>query len=415
MRFAAASVRLPALVGQTALQGYSRRGSQPSRSSSDRKLEANIILLGKSGGGYFALIAIDALYATNALASEVAELAKLPAGDVALVASHTHTAPGLDAGKPALGPVAPDYIDSVAELLGKHLKELLSKPLFSAASAQLGQSECTQNIYRRRKAFNPRAMRYGVQMAPNRAVAVSHAVEILTLADEAGEVRAAVWSWPCHPTSAPDPLALDADFPAVVRDRLREVHGIADLPVLFLPGFCGDIRHANVTPFWSPRNLLRHLGIAGFGRVSAQRFAELADALRKSASKAVSEARTVALYDDARVTRSSVPTTPFMLSDDVESETHLAFVDLGDVAIFCCGAEVSHAYRNVVAGVFAGKTVLSTGCLDGVFGYLPTKAQSDEGGYEGGGFVSEFGLKGHLAPDCEGAFVSAIRALGVRA
>ena len=45
--------------------------------------------------------------------------------------------------------------------------------------------------------------------------------------------------------------------------------------------------------------------------------------------------------------------------------------------------------------------VLPIGCIDGVFGYLPTAAMLGERGYEDSGFMEPFGLAGRFRPELE--------------
>src|SRR5207237_10367798 len=58
-------------------------------------------------------------------------------------------------------------------------------------------------------------------------------------------------------------------------------------------------------------------------------------------------------------------------------------------------AEPVTAYGAMVRGVFRG-SVMPVGCIDTVFGYLPTAAMVGERGYEDSGFTRSFGLAGRL-------------------
>ena len=54
----------------------------------------------------------------------------------------------------------------------------------------------------------------------------------------------------------------------------------------------------------------------------------------------------------------------------------------------------------MVRSVFRG-SVMPVGCIDTVFGYLPTAAMLGERGYEDSGFTRPFGLVGRFRPELE--------------
>ena len=64
---------------------------------------------------------------------------------------------------------------------------------------------------------------------------------MLTFSDPTDRPIAVLWSYACHPVGFPARTRVSADFPGVVRRALRDAHG-AELPVLFLQGFAGDVR-----------------------------------------------------------------------------------------------------------------------------------------------------------------------------
>ena len=56
-----------------------------------------------------------------------------------------------------------------------------------------------------------------------------------------GELAGALWSFACHPVTMADRRAISADYPGGVRRALRRRAG-AEMPVVFLQGFAGDVR-----------------------------------------------------------------------------------------------------------------------------------------------------------------------------
>src|SRR5205823_2249450 len=85
----------------------------------------------------------------------------------------------------------------------------------------------------------------GVRRAPNPAGPRDETLHLLTFSDPTDRPLAVLWSYACHPVGFPTVTRVSADFPGVVRRALREAHG-AELPVLFLQGFAGDVRPREV-------------------------------------------------------------------------------------------------------------------------------------------------------------------------
>lgn len=56
---------------------------------------------------------------------------------------------------------------------------------------------------------------------------------------------------------------------------------------------------------------------------------------------------------------------------------------------------------------------MALGYLGDVFGYWPTARQAAEGGYEGGAFVTMFGLSGRLRPSIDEAFRGVVKQLAI--
>jgi hypothetical protein len=76
------------------------------------------------------------------------------------------------------------------------------------------------------------------------------------------------------------------------------------------------------------------------------------------------------------------------------------------------GAEVAVAYRHVVEGLFPGCRVFTVGCIDHVFGYLPTDEMIKEGGYEVIGFREAFAFDGQYKAGVEAKVQNALKSIG---
>jgi hypothetical protein len=141
-----------------------------------------------------------------------------------------------------------DYLDFAAARITEALLAARSQQNGVARVAH-GQALCAASTFRRRAVAGIDLARLRVSkrvvMAPDAHVAIDQRLKLLLLSGADQTPRAVLWSWPCHAVSDPDTMALSADFPGALRGHIRNTLGVADLPVLYFPGFSGDIRPAS--------------------------------------------------------------------------------------------------------------------------------------------------------------------------
>src|SRR5207237_7654952 len=230
------------------LAGYPER-RRPSSGVAD-PLELNALLL-RAPGQTVAILTADLLFVTAELKARLLQAvgARLGLDEASLLvgASHTHTAPALDPGKPRLGPCDPDYAALVTERAAELLGRLAAiDPVPCHVDYRTGAAD--HAINRRRPGWHVslRHLPYrGVRRAPNPAGPRDETLHLLTFSDPTDRPLAVLWSYACHPVGFPARTRVSADFPGVVRRALRDAHG-AELPVLFLQGFAGDVRPREV-------------------------------------------------------------------------------------------------------------------------------------------------------------------------
>src|SRR6202795_3838722 len=110
-----------------------------------------------------------------------------------------------------------------------------------------------------RRLVRPRLTRSGNARSsgfgPNPNGDRDESVRVLEFSNSGGKPITVIWNYACHPTDFPGFLQVSAEYPGIVRSRLRSELG--DIPVLFLQGFSGDVR----PPFSG-----RSAGLVGFLR-----------------------------------------------------------------------------------------------------------------------------------------------------
>ena len=385
------------------------------------QLEANAVALAKENG-HVVIIALDTLFASDALHDAVKQMLGSALGendiDLILVASHTHNAPSLDPTKPGLGEMDQTYFTYCAEQIATCAANAITtankaKP----ANISHGKSSCALNAVRRKKAVRLSShapfIHYGTQLLPNRSTATPHGLDIIIAYDANKNPLWAIWSWACHATSFPYGNVISPDFPGPVRDSLRRQLGCPDLPVIYLPGFAGDIRSDAMR---SPVPLRKRLA-SPFSRPFADCTPENFDFLCAGLSVAIKDAlnnmaELGPLKANAHIVSDSIAFDELM---ETPRSGNISLVQLtaAPLNFFFMGAETCSPYRALFAPHLPLDTVMS-GYAGDVPLYLPVDSQIAEGGYEVDGFRHSFGLPGHYFDRIEHILTARVIALATR-
>lgn len=347
------------------------------------------------------ILTVDALFIGSYLRGLVeAGLQDLvPPQRLWLSASHTHRAPAMDPDKPLLGVPSAAFVEGLAEQAVRLVTDLLqsspSEAVIHASSAH------ARHAIHRRRAGRPRLSGDGfawggITMAPNPDVACDERVRRYDVLDPAGRRLAVLWHYACHPTAAPDRLAVSAEFPGVARERLRDLYG--EVPVLFLQGFSGDVRPPSIATYRD--DFVRRLRLGPhFRDFTPDEFARWSGSLAEvvGGAESVETGQTASPIVNRRI---EVPASQFFEGAAPGATVSFQRIALGPLHMVGVGAELVSAYQALLEECAGDAEILGVGCLDAANGYIATSRQLAEGGYEAGGFCHLFGLTG-VNPDVE--------------
>jgi hypothetical protein len=383
------------------------------------ELEANLIALPGSRG-LLVLASLDTLFASSEFKAAVLErlgsAQRACIQTLVFIASHTHSAPALDAGKPRLGKIDRTYFDLAVHRVAAALEALIKAEPKSAKITQ-GKSCSTLNASRRRKGMRllsrPPFIRHGINMVPFHCRSVPRDIAVIVAKDEGGPACWVIWHWACHATAAPDRLAVSSDFPGEVRASLRRYFNNADLPVLFFPGFCGDIRPDPALWPVDPRHLVLYPLQRPFARPTAANFHFFCNTLSCQVEAACRQAEPLATSSFARITTSEIPLAE-LIDGTGPGALEVIFIDAGAMDFVFISAEVCSGYLAKLERKFPPGTLMC-GYANDVRLYLPDDKQIEEGGYEAGGFFSSFGLTGSFKPNIETTIIGAAGELALKA
>lgn len=381
-------------------------------------LECNAIALpGRDGA--VVLVGCDTLFASAeleaAISAALPESARSALTDLVIVASHTHNAPSLDPTKPALGAVDPEYFDFAVRQIAAAVTTAVATldEGAEACTIALGQSRC--NLNARRRKFGPRLsprfpfVGWGINPLPVHDAEIPRAFDAVVARNAAGEPVWVLWHWCCHATSTPDQLKVSADFPGRVRTWLRKTLDNPDLPVVFIPGLCGDIRPDPVALPVSLANVVRFPFQRPFADASDRASARLASNLCQTAHEALTTSVRFDVNDKVETRCTDVAVAGLSRAGRPVTFS-VRTLNLGTFGLLLMGAEVCSSYAAPIARLLPDGWI-ATGCAGPVFGYLADSRQLADGGYEADGFVKPFGLDGRADPAIERDILRAISAL----
>jgi hypothetical protein len=310
---------------------------------------------------------------------------------------------------PGLGEPDHAYVDWLADRIAAAVPALAT-----AATPVASEAPCSLAINRRLRRFmiDHRGIGQRVAMAPNPNGPRDDVIRMIRFQVPAGRPQAIVWSYACHPNAYPVPHAVSADYPGVVRERLREEFG--PIPVLFLQGFSGDLRPPFFTQGESVFERLSHaLRGPRFRRPSLAEWQAWAGGISAVAT-AAAQASGNALHDvEVCSSRVSINETSGPRSNP-QATLVWHVIEAGDWKIVGVNAEPVVAYREAVVSCVRNAFVMTCGCIDDSRCYLPTAAMLSQGGYEVTGFCRAFAFTSHFTPETERNAIASLMAASGR-
>jgi len=365
------------------LGGYAKRCS-PFTGIADR-LEANVLVLGGENSRAI-VVSMDLLYPGEALRTSLS--ARLGADEawpgLFLSASHTHFAPMTCSSMPHLGPADSEYIRFVADRVASLINSLESRRTATLCSYHEGTAQHSMNRRSIGRRLTASGLVNGARWGPNPTGSRDETVRLLKFYDPDSTPLAIIWNYACHPNCFPKRRLISAEYPGVVRSRLRQRYG--DVPILFLQGFCGDVR----PPFLGAsgiKGVARRILFGPQFRIPRLQEWELWSAGLASAVEAAAESPSRKLRLRApQFRRVEMAEQEFAVGGDGDKSLFWHVIDCGAFKIVGINAEPVVEYRRLLERYVDQAPVLSVGCLDQTHCYLPVDRMVAEGGYEVDGF-----------------------------
>ena len=207
-------------------------------------------------------------------------------------------------------------------------------------------------------------MKYRIQNLPNFKKKIDESVDLIDFQNISNKkIEVSIVRTTCHPVASPNYIK-GADFVGYLKDKLNKRSN----SILFLQGFCGDIR---------PKVIKREKSLKDFiiRLIIGKRFRTVkkVDALIMAETISKSIIKNSKIPNKLNISQNKVIEIlqKIKLSDNTyHFNVEYNFVGLGRDNILFVNAEVLSGYNLLKYG---NKNVLCVGYTNGMIGYLPTK------------------------------------------
>lgn len=405
------------------MKGYGSR-TRPSEGVRQH-LYVKALALRDTAGATSVLVTSDLHSYTRRMSDIVADAVRTRHGltrdRLILNGSHTHSGPAVTAEallRPAedinaeqeavIRRYTAGVLDQIVEVIGRAIGSLAPADLaFAQGSAGFG--------------VNRRRVGPGMRHLPG---PVDQDVPVLTVRAPDGTLRAVVFGYACHATSAPADYQIGADWPGHAQAGIEAANPGAT--AMFVNGCGADCDPMPRSLEEMPRRHGETLAIA-VGQVLARQMRPVTGPLTTA-------------FDDVDIPFQTPPTRE-ELQERLKTATGmrarharqmLAILDrdgkLYDrypypvqawrfgsaLTLIALGGEVVVDYSLRFKSEYGWEDTWVAGYSNEVMGYIPSRRVAVEGGYEGGGAMVNYGRPGPLAPDVEDVIAAKVKELVLR-
>jgi len=361
-----------------------------------KQLEANVLLVQQEGQSPICIVSIDTIFVGRLCQTQL--MKKLGKDwthgedKILLISSHSHNAPILDDTKPHLCRLQPEYLDLVTQRIADGIRDVQQK--LQPVSLQYGSSLAELTVNRRKLSWGRSGIfpLRKIKTLPNPNGPVDKRLRLWRILTETNHTLAIIWNFSCHPVAWPDVEEISADYIGSVRDQIRSE--LKQVPVLFMPGFMGDVR----PPFYGfPENIREFLAwlinFKVFTRPTKQKFNSWSRKVAACAIQAITSARDIEWTKLA--VKNDFLSLKILLEDPLPGFLELGILQGFGNQVWCyASAEVLTEYLPLLSPPLGVKPedVIPIGYVNHVFGYLPLDRHIKAGGYETSEFMPWFSL-----------------------
>lgn len=329
------------------------------------------------------------------LRKKISKKEKLPEQNLHFLATHNHSGPQVsNRFSEKLGTYHEGFVQQLIEKACESVKQ--AKNNMEPVVIEVRKAEFDLGVYRRKFIDGV------VEMAPNGSVEVDNDLTVISFLNQYRQEIATWIHYSCHPTTT-DENILSAEFPGVCTTLLEKEE--KNSVVSFFQGFCGDIRPGLIENGEFYRGSLEEMISTGDALCqSIKQLKKEPSSPEKHIKLKVSET-SLALDYDSRPLSTDVPESlyeewKFKKDRHNIEELRIYFINISEhLSLMLVNAEMTQAYGKSLKKL--DNFILPTGYANGMLGYIVTKKQLENGGYESENSIYYFSMKGKLHPKME--------------
>jgi neutral/alkaline ceramidase-like enzyme len=406
------------------MKGYGSR-TKPSEGVRE-PLFVKVLALRDETGATSVLVTSDLHSYTRRMSDTIADAVQKRYGiardRLILNGSHTHSGPaitGEDYMRPAehinaeqeavIRRYTAHLLDQIIDVIGSAVQNLAPAQLsFAQGSAGFG--------------VNRRRIAAGMRHLPE---VVDQDVPVLTVRGADGSIRAIVFGYACHATSAPGDYLIGADWPGFAQAALEAANPGAT--AMFLNGCGADCDPMPRSMEEMPKRHGETMAIA-VGQVLRRQMRALTGPLTSAFDYASIPFQTPPTRDElqqrlATDTGMRLRHTQLMLrilDRDGKIYDHYPYPVQAwrfgtGLTLIAVGGETVVDYALRFKAEYGWENTWVAGYSNDVMGYIPSLRVLKEGGYEGGGAMINYGRPGPVAPEVEEVIARKVREVVMRA
>jgi hypothetical protein len=380
----------------------------------DTPLEANVFIA-RCGDHEVTFVSVDLLFPGEDLRHNLlVSIPWLGGQRLVLGATHTHFAPMVQEGMPNLGTVNSEYLKLVSDRIAELILRLRQELRPATIRYREGMADHSLNRRLMRWRINKRGrVEHCEGYAPNPTGPRDESMRMVEIL-AGGSTIGLVWNYACHPTAYPHRFHVSAEFPGVVRSRLRSELG--PIPVLYFQGFSGDVRPRLLARLKTPREfILRVLQGPLFGKPSLAEWEAWASSLADEVLKMYKAEGANSNVEGIRCASVAFPVADIAPGHNPNDRFEVQYVELTNGFRFVgWNAEMVHGYRKMITRILGGERLLTANCLDQTLAYMPLEEMLPGRGYEVEGFHHNFAFSGKYAKGINTRIEKAIQELAGR-
>jgi hypothetical protein len=384
----------------TNLAGFSNRTKQTS--IVEDPIEINIAIL-KENDTFCFFVSFDLLFVTEELETEFISIfqthfSEISRANTFLCASHTHFAPCID-NRSFLGKKDHLYFLFLVERI-KLLLEKIKNQSFSECEIVFSEYLLSEiNCNRRRNIESIFRKNRITLMEPDVAKKVNSELTVINFISDS-KILASVLNFACHPTNNPKTDSISSEFIGVMRDKFRKEN--TGLPIVFTQGFAGDVRAYPPKEYSIQRrfyNFIQRSFPTKYYKFSENQYSNWLKSIQLKLEKQIPKEFSINSKVNLNYKNSTVKLIDVGLKSLHVNDLTIKSLSIGQLLFIFMSAEVLSGYDELFEG--DGRKIIKVGYEGNCFGYLPTKKDILNGGYEVNEFKKYFDVSGEFSNNFE--------------